>query len=289
MEGKKFLVFRIILIVLCIFSLGYIEYYQRNEIKKEEKVIEKEEKTISEDSLLDITKLYISNNQDYFNEIIKEKDFEFRLNTDELVSAKFLDNNDNFKGYIKIINDEFTYVRCNDMLVDKIDDKEYVNGINNENNAFDLKYIYKGDDPKNYIKYEDKLYRIIGITNSNHAKVIDTENSVEEKWGLSGDINYLKSDANNEVNYSNKGIFYVGFVRSGTKDIDQIMKNEKRNNTYTVNTPKLYADYSYVNISDIINASNDCVFSKITDINNEKCSSYLLGSLNNTFTSPLVA
>ena len=86
MESKKFLIFRIILIVLCIISLGAIEYYQRTEFKKEEIVIEKEKNIIDEDTIIDMAKVYVSNNQEYFNEIIKEKDFEYRLNTDLLLS-----------------------------------------------------------------------------------------------------------------------------------------------------------------------------------------------------------
>ena len=283
MESKKFLIFRIILIVLCIISLGAIEYYQRTESKKEEIVVKKEKEIINEDTIIDMAKVYVSNHQDYFSEIIKEKDFEYRLNTDLLVKSKLINNNDNYKGYVKIVNDEYTFVRSNNMLLDKINDKDYVSGINNEKNAYDIKYIYKGNDPKNYIRYENKLYRIIGITNSDDLKVIETSNSTEEKWGLSGDINYLKTEDGYEKN--NKGIFYVGYVRSETNNIDLIMKNEKRNNNYTVVTPKLYAEYSYVNISDIINAADECSYYKITDISIDTCSSYLVNMLKGTYTS----
>ena len=281
MDNKKFRIVRIIIILVTIFSLIYIHYYQEK-IIKEEKIIE-EKRNITEDIVIDASKLYISNNQDYFSEMINEKDFEIRINTDDLVKEKLIDNNNGFKGYVKVINNEFSFVKIDDMLIDNINAKDYVTGINNENNAYDLKYIYKGDNPNNYIKYNDKLYRIIGITNSNNLKVISVDTSVEEYFGLSGDINYLKTDK--EINSENKGIFYVGYIRSETSEIDQIMKNEKRNNTYTINNPKLYYDYSYVNISDIVNASNECNFKKITDINTNNCNSYLLNMLSNTYSS----
>ena len=281
MDNKKFRIVRIIIILVTIFSLIYIHYYQEK-IIKEEKIIE-EKRNITEDIVIDASKLYISNNQDYFSEMINEKDFEIRINTDDLVKEKLIDNNNGFKGYVKVINNEFSFVKIDDMLIDNINAKDYVTGINNENNAYDLKYIYKGDNPNNYIKYNDKLYRIIGITNSNNLKVISVDTSVEEYFGLSGDINYLKTDK--EINSENKGIFYVGYIRSETSEIDQIMKNEKRNNTYTINNPKLYYDYSYVNISDIVNASNECNFKIITDINTNNCNSYLLNMLSNTYSS----
>ena len=281
MDNKKFRIVRIIIILVTIFSLIYIHYYQEK-IIKEEKIIE-EKRNITEDIVIDASKLYISNNQDYFSEMINEKDFEIRINTDDLVKEKLIDNNNGFKGYVKVINNEFSFVKIDDMLIDNINAKDYVTGINNENNAYDLKYIYKGDNRNNYIKYNEKLYRIIGITNSNNLKVISVDTSVEEYFGLSGDINYLKTDK--EINSENKGIFYVGYIRSETSEIDQIMKNEKRNNTYTINNPKLYYDYSYVNISDIVNASNECNFKKITDINTNNCNSYLLNMLSNTYSS----
>ena len=281
MDNKKFRIVRIIIILVTIFSLIYIHYYQEK-IIREEKIIE-EKRNITEDIVIDASKSYISDNQDYFSEMINEKDFEIRINTDDLVKEKLIDNNNGFKGYVKVINGEFSFVKIDDMLLNNISEKDYVTGINNENNAYDLKYIYKGDNPNNYIKYNDKLYRIIGITNSNNLKVISVDTSVEEYFGLSGDINYLKTDK--EINSENKGIFYVGYIRSETSEIDQIMKNEKRNNTYTINNPKLYYDYSYVNISDIVNASNECNFKKITDINTNNCNSYLLNMLSNTYSS----
>lgn len=282
MESKKFLIFRIIIIIISAISLISIEFYQRNQIKQEEKIVEEEKNITDEEKLIDMAKLYIINNQDYYSEIIKEEKFEYRINTDKLVDAKLLDNNEKYKGYIKVINDEFSYVKNENMLLNNISDKDYVNGINNEKKAYDLKYIYKGNNPNNYIKYNGELYRIIGITNSDDLKVINTKTDIDEKWGLSGNINFLETE---ESITNIKGIFYVGYVRSETNKIDQIMKNEKRNNMYTIVPPKFYGDFSYVNISDIVNASDNCVYSKITDIKKDTCDSYLIDLLKDTYTS----
>ena len=63
------------------------------------------------------------------------------------------------------------------------------------------------------------------------------------------------------------------------------MKNEKRNNTYTVVVPRYIGTYSYVNLSDIINASLDCKFNNVTGVKSDTCKSYLINMLTNTYTS----
>lgn len=283
MENRKFLIFRIFIITAAIFCLIWIDYKEKEILKKEQRIVEEQKNTVTEEVLIDASKLYISNNNDYYADLLKD-DLEIRINTDDLVKSKLIKNNENFKGYVSIKDDEYKYVRVNEFLIDNISNKDYESNSNNEKDAYDIKYYYRGENPKNYIKYNGKLYRIIGITNSNDLKVISTENTTLEKWGLSGDINYLK-DEDHITEEGYKGLFYVGYVRSETKDISSIVKNEKRNNTYTVGNPRYIGTYSYVSISDIVNASAECKYNSITEINNNKCNSYLLSMLNNTYTS----
>lgn len=283
MENKRFLVIRIIVIVLSILSLISIELYQRKLIRDEQKVIIEEKNKINENVIVDASKLYITNKQDYYSDLLKDN-IEIRIDTDDLVKSKLINNNKGFKGYVKVKDDEFTFVKNENMLIDKMISKDYVSNSNNEKDAYDLKYIYKGDDPNNYIKFKDKLYRIIGITNSNNLKVISMDNTTISKWGLSGDVNYLKTNEKIEED-GYKGIFYVGYVRSETNDVASIIKNEKRNNTYTVSSPKYVGVYSYINISDIVNAADECDFYKINGINMDNCHSYLLDMNSNSYTS----
>lgn len=284
MNSKRFLIIRIIIVLLSFFSLCFIEIYQRKIIKDEEKRVIEEKKNVNENTIIDASKLYITNNQNYYSEIIKYKDFEVRIDTDLLVKNKLIDNNDKFKGYVKVINDEFSFVSVNETLIDHINSIDYISNSNNEKEPYDLNYIYQGEDPKNYIKYNNKNYRIIGITNSNDLKLISTDSNIENNWGLSSDINYLKKEYDIEDD-SYKGVFYVGFVRSETNDIASIIKNEKRNNTYTVSTPKYVGSYSYPSISDIVMASSNCTFNKLTDINKDNCNSYLINMLGDTYTN----
>ena len=284
MKSKKFLTIRIIIVILSFASLCFIEIYQRKIIKEEEKKVIEEKNNITENTIIDASKLYITNNQNYFSEIIKYKDFEIRIDTELLVKSKLIDNNDNYKGYVKVYNDEFSFVKVEDTLIDHINSKDYVSNSNNEKEPYDLEYIFQGDDPKNYVKFNDKNYRIIGITNTNDLKLISIDSVIESSWGLSGDINYLKKEYD-VFDESYKGVFYVGFVRSETNDISSIIKNEKRNNTYTVNSPRYVGSYSYVSISDIIMSSNKCTFNKITDINKDNCNSYLINMIGDTYTN----
>ncbi|MBO6195129.1 MAG: hypothetical protein J6O56_02140 [Bacilli bacterium] len=286
MNNKKFLIFRIVLISLSLVFLVCIEYYQRKIIKEEQrKIIEEEKNKVTENTIIDASKLYITNNQDYYSELLKINGLEIRINTDELVKSNLINNNEEFEGYVKVVNDDFTFVPVQNKLIDRLDSKEFQSNSNNEKEAYDLKYIYKGENPKNYIKYNDKLYRIIGVTNSNDLKIISNESTIEENWGLSGEINYLKNNNSGITEEGYKGIFYVGYVRSETSDISLIMKNEKRNNTYTVVVPRYIGTYSYVNLSDIINASLDCKFNNVTGVKSDTCKSYLINMLTNTYTS----
>ena len=250
MKDKKFLLIKYTLILLSIFGLIFI-YNKDNIVSKREIRIAKEK--VTKENILSAANEYITKNNDLFSEYFKNDSYEF-VNTDKL------------------------------LLNEIINDKNYVESSHNDKKAFDLKYVFTGENPNNYIKFEDKLYRIIGITNSNNLKLISVDNYNNITWGLNNKINWFDGEKlPNET--SSKGIFYVGYVRSETNDIDQIIKNEKRNNIYTVGTPTYYGYYAFVNISDIILASNSCQFSNILDISKDTCNSYLINMLTNTYTS----
>ena len=282
MKDKKFLLIKYTLILLSIFGLIFI-YNKDNIVSKREIRIAKE--NVTKENILSAANEYITKNNDLFSEYFKSEDMEYRIDTKTLVDNKLISNNDGFIGYVKIKNDSYEFVNTDKLLLNEIiNDKNYVESSHNDKKAFDLKYVFTGENPNNYIKFEDKLYRIIGITNSNNLKLISVDNYNNITWGLNNKINWFDGEKlPNET--SSKGIFYVGYVRSETNDIDQIIKNEKRNNIYTVGTPTYYGYYAFVNISDIILASNSCQFSNILDISKDTCNSYLINMLTNTYTS----
>ena len=269
MESKSFKILRYIIIVITCLSLIGIEIYQRKN-----NVINDENPAITK------AREYVKKNDTYFNELFRDNDMEYRISTKSLMK-----NNDEYKGYINIINNEYTYVEEDNLLIDRIIDNNNLIKVEfNENMPYDLNYIYKGNDPKNYIKYNENLYRIIGITNSNELKLISLDNYNNITWGKSNNINYFEGEELPKEE-SVKGIFYVGYIRSETNELESIIKNEKRNNNYTISSPKYYGYYSFVNISDIVSASDNCTFNNILEINKENCDSYLIDMLDNTYTS----
>lgn len=275
MFSKKFNIIRISIIVVAALALGYVWYASRGTAKDAE-IAETPE------TIIEKTKTYISNNKEYFNEISEEDDLEFRISTKELINKGYLEEDTSLKGYVKIVNDEYSFVEETSYLVNKIiKDENVVEETSNEGMPFDVKYVYKGE-PNNYIKYKDKIYRIMSVTNSNYLKLISVERDNIKKWGSTGNINYFDEKIKEEP-IGTKGIFYVGYVRSENSNIDQILKNEKRNNEYTKVTPKYYGYSSYINVSDIVNASNECEFKNITDINNQNCKSYIFDMIGDTY------
>jgi hypothetical protein len=274
-----------LIILLASISLCLILFIPKlSETKKEEKEVKKDSPIVVS------AKKYINDNKEYFDEFFKEKDMVYRIDLSLLTDKKYYENKNNKKGYINIIdNKNFNYISLEDdnYLVNNIvkEEKSY----NNENSPFDLKYIYVGKDVNNYLKYNDKLYRIIGVTNSNYLKLVDVNvNEKIKSYGLGNNINWFnKQDGDNfskELDYNSyKGIFYVGFVRSNIIDKTEIIKNEKRNNEYTIVNPKYYGKYASANISDLIDASDNCSFNSLLEINKENCDSYLFDILNNSY------
>ena len=233
MENKKFTIVRFAIIVLTCLCLVGIEIYNR-----------KNTNVVEENKAVKAAKENVNSDSTYFNEIFKEKDMETRINTEVLIKNKLLSKKDENKGYVNIINGEYTFINETDLLINHIIDNNSLTKTEfNENMPYDLNYIYKGEDPKNYIKYNDNLYRIIGITNSTDLKIISLDNYNNISWGLSNNINYFEGEEL-PIEDSVKGIFYVGYIRSETKDLDSIIKNEKRNNNYTIGMPKYYGYYS---------------------------------------------
>ena len=277
MFSKRFNIIRISIIFVAAILLGVVLYMSRGTSKDEEEAV-------TPDTIIEKAKTYVSNNKEYFNEMTSEEDIEFRISTKELISKDYLEETTKIKGYVKVLNDEYSFVEESNYLVNKIiKDENIVEMKDEEGMPFDIKYVYK-DEPNNYIRYRDKMYRIMSVTNSNFLKLISVDRDNIQKWGSNGKINYL-SEKIKEEPIGTKGIFYVGYVRSENSNLDQILKNEKRNNEYTKVTPKYYGYSSYINVSDIVNAANECNFKNITDINSENCKSYIFDFIGDTYSS----
>lgn len=66
----------------------------------------------------------------------------------------------------------------------------------------DKKYIYVGSNPKNFIRYSNKLWRIVSIEQDGSLKLIDYTANIDKSWDAGGKDNWdsstLKSYLNND-------------------------------------------------------------------------------------------
>jgi hypothetical protein len=96
-------------------------------------------------------------------------------------------NGDNCSGYVKVykVNDDysyFPYLNCSGdyesmTLSHKITDTVVTSGdgLYKHNDG----YIFRGEYPSNYLKFNGKMWRIIGINNDGSIKIIYNETKVE--------------------------------------------------------------------------------------------------------------
>ena len=107
------------------------------------------------------------------------------------------------------------------------------------------KYIFKGENPNNYIKINDSIYRIVSIDKDTYMmKIVKITHQTKTKWNTSGNdisfsnINlnvytYLNSDFYNSLDDKVKNIIYenatwnIGSISENTKDIRSILIEEK--------------------------------------------------------------
>lgn len=283
----KFLIlFILFFIIISTLSNIFDNINLKDEKQAQEKIISKARK-------------YVKNNEELLNEYFEKDLLEFNLPIDILEKEDYISTDIN--GYIKITkNSEYNYEIIkyeskNKSLYSTIIDNNkiitegdglYINTNNKENNLYDLKYIFKGNNINNYININSTTYRIIGITDSYNIKAIRSEyNTNINSYGLGGNINFLLEEDDlktvNNLNYLNNeltskyftlGIYNVGYVPFDIKSTIDVVKNEKRNMTITEKSPN-YAGYAgLINISDLLNSSLN---KKCNMQNIRNCNSYL--------------
>ena len=103
------------------------------------------------------------------------------------------------------------------------------------------KYIYKGKEPNNYLKFSNELWRIISINSDNTLKIIKenhigsfyyNEQSDNNDWSLSSLNTYLNNEYINSLSEKTKivsGTFYNGYIEklSIDKSLTEVIKLEK--------------------------------------------------------------
>jgi hypothetical protein len=272
MKLNKQNIIRIISIILLIGLLVVPKFINKK--------IDPETNIENKTDIIDIVKAYVNNNKEYFDKYFKYEDNEYRISTYDLINQNIISKDEFEPGYVVFNKNKYEYIKLDKIFTN---DYSFKTISTKENDPYDIKSVFS-DTEKNYVKVNDKLFRIIGLTNSNELKLISTVKLDDIKeYGLGGDINYFTStDGMNfgiPSEYKNKGVFNVGFVRSNTNSYEEIIKNEKRNNEYTAKKPRVYASYAMVSLSDIIVNLDDCNYDNLLDLSYEKCNNFMLEEL----------
>lgn len=143
----------------------------------------------------------------------------YRLDVDTLLGEGYItdeeikdprDSSKNLSGVVEIKYDkdikQFTYnyidnedetdeLLVNTSLADTIIENSKKKDILLANSG-----VYKGDNPDNYIKIDDKLWRIISNNEDGSVKVISDTNTAQIAWDVNGNVNFDLSTVKTYLN-----------------------------------------------------------------------------------------
>ena len=166
--------------VLIIFIIIFSLIFGRNKLKRETTYFD------LEDKLLTAAKKYVNDNPKLLPKTEEETN---KINLDTLINSKYLDtlisiDNENVKcnGYAQLIyknkkNMVVPYLKCGKYyetktIADYIISNETIVSSGDGLYQYNDSYIYRGENPKNYLILGDKLYRIIEINKNGEVRLI---------------------------------------------------------------------------------------------------------------------
>lgn len=156
-----------------------------------------------------------------------------KINLDTLVNDKKIDQlyaiddeNVACTGYVTIVmkNDSYIYtpyIRCGKYYETKslgnyIIDKEEIKSSNDGLYKYEDTYVFRGEDPNNYVMLGDKLFRILEITNNNELKLISYNKT---------EMQFIWDDRYNSEKKDNRGI--NNFSKSRLKESLETLYNSE--------------------------------------------------------------
>lgn len=251
-----------------------------------------------ESSMVSAAKTYYSSRK---NKLPKEDRGIVNVTIGTLQEAELLDEvidpknkSQTCEGYVQVkkIDNDYSYIpflTCKGnyepkFLVDIIKNSkldEYGNGVY----EMDGEYVYRGDDVKNYITFNDQLWRIIKVDKDGDIKLITNEPTEKEySWdtsynaeieqneesGFGNTTDYFYSDLHKSlVNYYKEN--FNNDVKKYMKEKTYCIGKKSRNDMSLQNeclsqTKKQYI--GLINVSDYINASLD---SKCFGFSSKEC------------------
>lgn len=170
-----------------------------------------------ENNLEVATKKYLNSNS---NLLPKADGKVTKINLDTLISSKYIkeqtaieDENVSCSGYTEVLNknDEYVYVpyiKCGKYYETKtiakyIIDKEEIISSGDGLYKFSDIYVYRGENPNNYIKLGEKVYRILEINKNNELKLISTVRYTDSSpWDDRYNVEKDRSDGINDYTKS---------------------------------------------------------------------------------------
>ncbi len=170
-----------------------------------------------EENLVKVVKEYLNDN----TKLIPKNNGEItKVNVDTLVSAEYMDQihsleeeNVTCSGYVDVINknDDYSYIpyiKCGNYYETKtIADyiKDNASEIIDGDGLYKIgeKYVFRGENPNNYLKLGERIYRIIEINENNELKLISTERYNDRiVWDNRYNIERDKNDGINDFSKS---------------------------------------------------------------------------------------
>lgn len=116
--------------------------------------------------------------------------------------------------------------------------------------------IYKGKNPDNYLKINNKLWRIISHSQDGSIKIISTESPEKLAWTSTTDTNFTSSNINTYLNKT----FYNSVNNLAIKKSDFCLNYNKENCQQKIKiTIGLLTTYDYLNASNNANCKIDTI------------------------------
>ena len=144
-------------------------------------------KSLTENGLVNASKKYLNSNAN----MLPTNEYDYRtINLDTLVSNGYIKSSNGCNGYVTVvkIDNEYVYtpyLNCgnnsNETLVNHIK----ANTVTNGDGLYNINgnYIFRGENPNNYVSFGGLKWRIIGIDKSNNIKMMYSDIYVDyEVW-----------------------------------------------------------------------------------------------------------
>lgn len=173
--------------------------------------IGKGSKNVTETSLVNAAKRYETNTAN----VLPLNEYDSRIiSLSQLISSGYLESDDegascsSYVVVVKIGNDyEYTpHIKCNNESDSKLLSNKILSNVTSSGSGLyrhNDTYIYRGDNPNNYVLLGGKKWRIVGFDNLNNIRIVYSDTAPDyQEWDDRYNIDVDKDDGINEYNLS---------------------------------------------------------------------------------------